>query len=108
MESSTNSNLYTKSSSTSSTEEQKIPGSTQNMYGTGSNKSFEETNLEQVPNIRGNGDTDFSEKKNDGNYDETAYVTYAVEDVENIDNVDFDYTDNSLLDDDEEVQVWNE
>ena len=62
MESSTNSNLYTKSSSTSSTDERKIPGSTQNMYGTGSNKSFEETNLEQVPNIRGNGDTDFSKK----------------------------------------------
>ena len=35
------------------------------------------------------------------------YFTYAIQDVlENIDNINFDGTDNSLLDSDEELEEW--
>ena len=93
-------------SSTNSTGVVRSPWTHVCMQQTTTVQNLTEQEKEQVQNIHGHLKTEFSEKKNDANFEETAFVTYAVEDVENIDNINFDDTDNSLLGDDEEADVW--
>ena len=95
------------SSSTSSTSAKTYPlaepvlnvqGNSDTEYTT-SMKNYNE-NLDAVPNKRGDSGSNFTDVKKHIEGGDIDYVTYAVKDVEIIDNVRFDDTDNSVLEDD--------
>ena len=76
------------------------------MYQTATVKKTKEIEKEQVLSVRDDSDTMFSNSQNDKLVMDFEDLSYAIEDVVNIDNIDFHDTDNSLLDDSEEVQEW--
>ena len=95
-----------KISSNSSTGEYGSPGSNVDMYTSATVKNSKEIEKEQVLGLRDESNTMFSTSQNNKLVVDFEDLSYAIEDVVNIDNIDFDDTDNSLLDDSEEVQEW--
>ena len=62
-------------------------------------KNIKNPGSEPVLNVRGNSDSNFIETEKVFEEGDMDYVTYAIKDVELIDNVDFDDTNNSVLED---------
>ena len=57
-------------------------------------------NLDLVQDERGETEDKFSDVKNYAKGEDMDFISYAIQDVEIIDNVKFDDTDNSVLEDD--------
>ena len=62
-------------------------------------KNIKNPGSEPVLNVRGNSDSNFIETEKVFEEGDMDYVTYAIKDVELIDNVDFDDTNDSVLED---------
>ena len=76
------------------------------MYTSATVENSKEIEKEHVLRLRDESDTMFSTSQNKKLVVDFEDFSYSIEDVVNIDNIDFDDTDNSLLDDSEEVQEW--
>ena len=66
-------------------------------------------NLDTVQDERGEVEDKFSDVNNDTKESDMDFISYAIQDVEIIDNVRFDDTDNSVLEDDfsvDELELW--
>ena len=96
-----------------STEQEKDPGmdpilnlreETETMVSTDT-KNYNK-NLDPVQDERGETEDKFSDVKNYAKGEDMDFVSYAIQDVEIIDNVRFDDTDNSVLEDDFSVDEF--